>query len=118
MTTNKKCELLKLLEERRLIEEAELTLIEELYNNDANDTNDANKLKKVELFMPVSCKKERSKDIKISQERKRKELQEKQKQQSQKQSEKKQQQQKYRELYGEAKLDEYDEIYGYIEDKY
>jgi hypothetical protein len=108
---------LKILEERKLMEDADLVLAEKLFNGEQENINDESK--PIELFVPVKfVKKEKPKDLQILQERKRKELQEKQKQQSQKQKEKKQQQQKYKELYGEAEFDEYDEIYGHIEDKY
>ena len=98
---------LKLLEERKLMEDAELVLAEELFQGEKAE-------KKVESFVPVKfVKKEKPKDLQILQEQKRKELQEKQKQQSQKQKEKKQ-----KELFGEAEFDKYDEMYGHIADQY
>jgi|LakMenEpi03Aug12_release.lakeMendotaPanAssembly.Ray.scaffolds.fasta_scaffold1027098_2 hypothetical protein len=103
---------LKLLEERKLMEDADLALAEELFNDEQEQ-------KKVESFVPVKLiKKEKPKDLQILQEQKRKELQEKQKQQSQKQKEKKLQKKKQEELFGEAEFDEYDEMYGHIEDQY
>ena len=98
---------LKLLEERKLMEDADLALAEELFHGEQEE-------KKEEAFVPVKLvKKEKPKDLQILQEQKRKELQEKQKQQSQKQKEKKQ-----KELFGEAEFDEYDDMYGHIEDQY
>ena len=103
---------LKLLEERKLMEDADLALAEELFNDEQEQ-------KKVESFVPVKLiKKEKQKYLQILQEQKRKELQEKQKQQSQKQKEKKLQKKKQEELFGEAEFDEYDEMYGHIEDQY
>jgi hypothetical protein len=107
---------LKLLEERKLMEDADLALAEELFNGEKEKINES---KKQESFVPVKLiKKEKPKDLQILQEQKRKELQEKQKQQSQKQKEKKKQQQKQKELFGEAEFDEYDDMYGHIEDQY
>lgn len=103
---------LKLLEERKLMEDADLALAEELFHGEQAQ-------KKVESFVPVKLdKKEKPKSLQMLQEQKRKELQEKQKQQSQKQKEKKQQQKKHKELFGEAEFDEYEEMYGHIEDQY
>jgi hypothetical protein len=103
---------LKLLEERKLMEDADLALAEELFHGEQEE-------KKEEAFVPVKLvKKEKPKDLQILQEQKRKELQEKQKQQSQKQKEKKQKEKKHKELFGEAEFDEYDEMYGNIEDQY
>jgi hypothetical protein len=108
---------LKLLEERKLMEDADLILAEKLFNCEQEIMNDESK--SLELFVPVRfITKENPKDIKILQEKKRKELQEKQKQQSQKQKEKKQLQQKYKEMYGESEFDEYEELYGHIAEKY
>ncbi len=90
---------LKLLEERKLMEDADLALSEELFNDE----------KDKKVFVPV--KKEKPKDLQILQEQKRKNLQEKQ--QSQKQKEK-----KHKELFGEAEFDEYEEMYGHLEDHY
>jgi cbb3-type cytochrome oxidase cytochrome c subunit len=104
---------LKLLEERKLVEDSDMALSEELFNGE-KETN--NEYKKVESITTVKLiKKEKSKDL---QEKKRNELQEKQKQQAQKEKQRKQQEKKLRELYGEAELDEYDEKYGYIEEQY
>jgi hypothetical protein len=103
---------LKLLEERKLMEDADLALAEELFHGEKEE-------KKEEAFVPVKfVKKEKPKDLQILQEQKRKELQEKQKQQSQKQKEKKQKEKKQKELFGEAEFDEYDDMYGHIEDQY
>jgi hypothetical protein len=106
---------LKLLEERKLMEDADLALAEELFNDEQEKINES---KKQELFVPVKPVKEKPKDLQILQEQKRKELQEKQKQQSQKQKEKKQKEKKQKELFGEAEFDEYDDMYGHIEDQY
>jgi hypothetical protein len=107
---------LKLLEERKLMEDADLALAEELFHGELEKINES---KKQESFVPVKLdKKEKPKNLQILQEQKRKELQEKQKQQSQKQKEKKQKEKKQKELFGEAEFDEYEEMYGHIEDQY
>jgi hypothetical protein len=107
---------LKLLEERKLMEDADLALAEELFHGELEKINES---KKQESFVPVKLdKKEKPKNLQILQEQKRKELQEKQKQQSQKQKEKKQKEKKHKELFGEAEFDEYDDMYGHIEDQY
>jgi hypothetical protein len=111
---------LKLIEERKLMEDADLALAEELFNDEQEKKNES---KKQELFVPVKPVnekpvKEKPKGLQILQEQKRQELREKQKQQSQKQKEKKQKEKKHKELFGEAEIDEYEEMYGYIEDQY
>jgi hypothetical protein len=106
---------LKLLEERKLMEDADLALAEELFNDEQEKINES---KKQELFVPVKPVKEKPKGLQNLQEHKRQELREKQKQQSQKQKEKKQKEKKHKELFGEAEFDEYDEMYGHIEDQY
>ena len=103
---------LKLLVERKLMEDADLDLTEELFRGEQSQ-------KKVESFAPIKLdKKEKPKSLQMLQEQKRKELQEKQKQESQKQKERKQLQKKHKELVGEAEFDEYDERYGHLEDQY
>jgi hypothetical protein len=107
---------LKLLEERKIMEDADLALAEELFHGEQEKINES---KKEESFVPVKfVKKEKPKELKILQEQKRKELQEKQRQESQKQKQKKIQKKKQEELFGEAEFDEYDDMYGHIEDKY
>jgi len=108
---------LKLLEERKMMEDAELVLAEDLFNKN----QDKKQCKKIVIddLEPVKfIKKDKPKEIKILQEKKRQELQEKQKEQSQKRKAKKMEVQRLKDIYGEADLDEYDERYGNIEDKY
>lgn len=105
---------IKLLEERKLMEEVELVLAEELFSE--KKINES--LNSRELIKINECLKPRSKELKILQKKRRQQLEEKQKQQSIKQKAKKQQQKRHYELYGEANIDEYDEMYGYIEEKY
>jgi hypothetical protein len=106
---------LKLLEERKLMEDADLALAEELFHGELEKVDGS---KTQESFVPVKPVKEKPKGLQILQEQKKKELQEKQKQQSQKQKEKKQKEKKHRELFGEAEFDEYEEMYGHLEDQY
>lgn len=104
---------LKLLEERRLMEEADLALAEELFVEQTKKCNDD-----LALLEPIKFFKEKPKQLQIEQEKRRQELRERQKQQAHQEREKKKEQKKYKELYGEAELDEYDEMYGDLEDKY
>lgn len=105
---------LKLLEERKRIEEAELALSEELFYEEKINkrTND-----NLALDEPIKFIKEK-KELQIEQEKRHQELQEKKKKQSQKQKEKKKQEKRLKDIYGEVELDEYDDIQCNIEDKY
>lgn len=109
---------LKLLEERKRMEEADLALSEELFDEEKRNKRTNDNLALAEPIKFVKAKKEKPKQLQIEQEKRRQELQEKQKQQSQKQKEKKKQDKRLKDIYGEAELDEYDEMYGDIEDKY
>lgn len=101
----------KLLEERKLMEDAEVALAEELFHGDHES--------KKEIFVPVKIvKKKKTKSLQFLHEERKKELQEKQKQQSQKQKGKKLQKKKHEELFGDSELNEYDEMCVYIEDQY
>lgn len=97
---------LKMLEERKLMEEADLALVENLFNEKKISVKDLKPVKFV--------KKEKMKELNNVQQKKNHEQQE----QSQKKKAKKQEQKRMKEIYGEAELDEYDEMYGDIEDKY
>lgn len=109
---------LKLLEERKRMEEADLALSEELFDEEKRNKRTNDNLALAEPIKFVKATKEKPKQLQIEQEKRRQELQEKQKQQSQKQKEKKKQDKRLKDIYGEAELDEYDEMYGDIEDKY
>lgn len=107
---------LSLIEERKKMEEDDLALSEELFDEEKRNkrTNDT-----LALVEPVKfIKKEKPKELKNLQDKKKQELQEKQKEQSQKQKQKKQQDKRLKDIYGEADIDEFDEMYGDIEDKY
>lgn len=104
---------LKLLEERKLMEEADLALAEELFSGKQN--GDLALVQPVKLYKP-EVKKEKQKSKEAIQ--RQKEITEIQKAQTQKNKEKKQQAKRHKELYGEAEVDEYEEMYGYIEDQY
>lgn len=108
----------RLLEERKKMEDADLILSEELFDEEKRNKRTNDNLALAEPIKFVKATKEKPKELKILQEKKRQEQQEKQKQQSQKQKEKKLQQKRLKDIYGEAELDEYDEMYGDIEDKY
>lgn len=98
----------KLLEDRKKMEEADATLIKEMFTEKIN-----NNLKTEYFFKPI-IKREKSKDF----ERRKIELMEKQKQLSQKKREEKVQKMRLIEIYGESEIDNYDEMYGNIADKY
>lgn len=109
---------LKLLEERKRMEEADLALSEELFDEEKRNKRTNDNLALAEPIKFVKAKKDKPRQLQIEQDKRRQELQEKQKQQSQKQKEKKKQDKRLKDIYGEAELDEYDEMYGDIEDKY
>jgi len=109
---------LKLLEQRKRMEEADLALSEELFDEEKRNKRTNDNLALAEPIKFVNATKEKPKQLQLEQEKRRQELQEKQKQQSQKQKEKKKQDKRLKDIYGEAELYEYDEMYGDIEDKY
>lgn len=107
---------LKMLEERKRVEEADLALSEELFDEEKRNKRTNENLA---LLEPIKfVKKEKPKGLQILQDQKRKEQQIKQKEESKKQKEKKLQQKRLKDIYGEAEYDEYDEMYGDIEDRY
>lgn len=104
---------LQLIEERKKMEEADLALAEELFVEQEKKYNND-----LALVEPIKFVKEKPKQLQIEQEKRRQELREKQKQQTQLQRDKKKQAKYIRETFGEAELDEYDEMFGDLEDKY
>ena len=126
---NKESEL-KLLEERKLVEEADLALAEDLFsqNKMKNESTDLALLKSIKNVKPIFKKNENQKDeellkcqqvIKKQQTIKRhQELSEIQKNMSCKKREQKMNEKRHKELYGEAEADEIDEKYGYLGDEY
>jgi hypothetical protein len=103
---------LKLLEDRKKMEEDDLVLTESLFNgeNDSKIIDD-----KILVSEPIrfitDLNDSKIREIKIVKTKKQKELREREK-------EKKLRDNRKREIYGEASIDEYDEIYGSIADKY
>lgn len=104
---------LKLLEERKKMEESDLALAEDLFNKNEDTILSIKDLEPVKFI-----KNDRSNEIKKLQEQKKYEMQEKQKRQSQKQKEMKKQHQRLKDIYGNSDIDEYDEMYCDIEDKF
>jgi len=99
-----------LIEERKKVEEADQELSEELFSD---------RLKaKVESKIDNKCiiveKKEKPKCL----ENRREKIIESQKQKSELIKKRKIEQKRMADMYGEAELDEYDELYGSIQDKY
>lgn len=118
-----KADQVKFWEERKLMEEDGNALVEELFDNEkANKRRDDNLKEQVliveSIKMIKNVKKEKPEEVKLLQEKKQKELQEKQKEQSKHLKAKKQLAKRIRETFGEAELDEYEEMYGNLEDKY
>lgn len=102
---------LKKLAERRMVEDADLELSEDLFSE--------NKKSVLNDFPKEQLTKEKEKEKKPSFKNKKNiELQDKQKEKAQQKRLKKQQAQQHKELYGDAELDEYDELYGDIEELY
>ncbi len=106
---------LKLLEERKLVEEADRALTEELFSGKQKHI-DLDLLEPVKICKQPVTKKEKQKNQEAI--KRQKEISEIQKAQSQKKREQKQKEKRHKELYGEAEADEYEEKYGYIEDQY
>lgn len=114
---------LKFLEEIRLMEEDGKSLVEELFDEDKRNKRINDNLSLVEPI--TSCnnpskvvKKEKPKELIVKQEKKKQEQQEKQKERSQNSKAKKQLSTYLKETFGEADIDEYDEMYGDFEDKF
>lgn len=102
----------KILEERKLMDEAEIGLADELFNETKPIISSQNSsIKQIQNI-------EKEKDRKLKQEQRRKEQENKQRMNSQIQREKREKQKRERELFGEAEVDEIYENYGYIADKY
>jgi len=106
---------LKLLEERKLVEEADKALTEELFSGKQHHV-DLGLLEPVKICKQPVTKQEKQKKQEAI--KRQKEISEIQKAQSQKKREQKQKEKRHKELYGEAEADEYEEKYGYIEDQY
>ena len=99
----------KLIEERKKVEEADGILVEELFLDSQ---------KKIEYNVDnkqlILKKKEKPKDV----ENRRENLIKNQKQKSELIKKIKLEKKRIQEIYGDAELDEYDEVYGSIQDKY
>lgn len=101
----------RLLEERRKMEEADLILANDLFGKETIKNN--------KNFKPIIiCKNEKQSELKKVIEMRRKNIIEKQKKESQKLNELKIKHKKQIEIFGEANRDEYEELYGNIENKY
>jgi len=101
----------KVLKERKMMEEADAALTEDLFSN-AEKEEKKEKNEKEEK----KEKKEKEKKPKELLEQKKQQLKENQKLQSQKIRDQNAQKMRSKELYGEADVDEYEELYGNIED--
>lgn len=99
----------KLLEERQKVEEADNNITEELFSGKKTEYNIDEINKHV-----ILAKKEKPNGL----ENRREKLIAMQKQKSELIKKRKMEQKRLKEIYGEAELDEYDELYGDIQDKY
>lgn len=103
---------LKLLEDRKKMEDDDLVLTESLFNGENGSKIADSKLSVSEPIRFITdLNDSRIREIKILKTKRQKELREREK-------EKRLRDNRKREIYGEASIDEYDEIYGSIADKY
>jgi len=98
----------KMLEERKKMEEADAALTEAMFSSEKKEQTNS------EYYFKPIIKREKPKDF----EKRKIELMEKQRQLAQKKREEKAQNIRLIEIYGEAEIDKYDEIYGNIANKY
>ena len=103
----------RLIEQRKLIEDADTELAESLFSNDPKEIKVQPTLCNIKPI-PIA-KREKPKDLL---EKRQKELREKQINNAKKMREQKEHKKRLKETYGEAKSDLYDDIYGDIADKY
>jgi hypothetical protein len=116
----------KILAERKLVEEADALLTEELFLGKKEFKEDKKEFKEDKKEFKEGKKedkKEGKKEFKeeidlLEKEKRKKEHVDRQKNEAQRIKKQKEERMRQKELYGEAKIDEYDEQYGDIEDKY
>jgi len=108
----------KILDERKIVEEADNVLAKELFleMTEIKVIEPSNKLEPSKKQEP-SNKKENTIDL-LERENRRKKQVEKQRREAEKIRKKKEEKLRQKELYGEADVDEYDEKYGGIADRY
>jgi hypothetical protein len=112
-----------ILEERKLVEEADAVLAKELFLEMTelkviNKPEEHNKLETNKLETnKVEAKKINKADM-LERENRRKKQVERQRMEAEKIRKKKEEKLRQKELYGEADVDEYDEKYGGIQDRY
>jgi hypothetical protein len=99
----------RLIEQRKLVEEADAELAESLFSNDPKEEPPLCDIK------PIVAKMKKPRDLL---EKRQKELREKQINEAKKAREQKEHKKRLNETYGEAEVDLYDDIYGDIADKY
>jgi len=103
----------RLIEQRKLVEDADAELAESLFSNDPKEIKVQPILCNIKPI-PIS-KREKPKDLL---EKRQKELREKQIEEAKKAREQKAHKMRLKETYGEAEEDLYDDMYGDIADKY
>jgi hypothetical protein len=101
----------RLLDERKLVEDADAELTEDLFANGPKEI----KVQKPHNILKPIAKKEKPVELI---EKRQKELREKQIEEAKKKKEQKARKMRLKETYGEAEDDVYDDMYGDIEDKY
>jgi hypothetical protein len=108
----------KILAERKLVEEADALLTEELFLDKKENKEEGKKENKEEGKKEnKENKKEGKKDFDLLEKRKKEHV-DRQKQEAQRVKKQKEERIRIKEVYGEAKIDEYDEQYGAIKDRY
>ena len=102
----------RLIEQRKLVEEADAELAESLFSNDPKEIKVEPPLCDIK---PIVAKREKPRDLL---EKRQKELREKQIEEAKKVREQKEHKKRLNETYGEAEVDLYDDMYGDIAEKY
>jgi len=102
----------RLIEQRKLVEEADAELAESLFSNDPKEIKVEPPLCDIK---PIVTKREKPRDLL---EKRQKELREKQINEAKKAREQKDHKKRLNETYGEAEVDLYDDMYGDIAEKY
>jgi hypothetical protein len=113
----------KILDERKIVEEADTVLAKELFLEKPNINLETKNLETKNLEtknLEISRKEEKkiNKADMLERENRRKKQVERQRMEAEKIRKKKEEKLRQKELYGEADIDEYDEKYGGIADRY
>ena len=108
----------KILDERKIVEEADTVLAKELFLEKPNINLETKNLETKNLEISRKEEKKINKADMLERENRRKKQVERQRMEAEKIRKKKEEKLRQKELYGEADIDEYDEKYGGIADRY